>query len=449
MSPRWILGLWPADGLRADDAWIILAASLCAVACAVTGVYLVLRRLSMLGDAISHAILPGLAGAFLLSGSRSTAAMLLGAGAVGVLTALLSSGVRKLARVQEDAALGVVFTALFALGVILISWVARDIDLDPGCVLYGLLEFTPFDTVSFAGLHAPRAVVTLAVAVLVVSALTALFFKELRIVAFDPVLAASMGIPAAAIHLGMLSLTAGVTVVAFEAVGSILVVTMLIAPAATAHLLTDRLHRMYPIAAGLGVSAAVLGYLAALRLNTSVAGMISVVAGAQFALAAVLAPRHGVLSRAARNTALSLRITREDILGLLYRWHERAAVDPAANPLRTPHVLQALHAPPLARLAIASLRRRRLIDQGPQGQLRLTDQGLDSARLIVRSHRLWELYLARHLGLPHDHLHAPSHRAEHFISPALADGLSRQLDATDDPHGRPIPSAQEPPPPPR
>ena len=431
--------------LHAHDWWVILTASLAALACGLAGVYLVLRRLSMLGDAISHAILPGLAGAFILTGSRDVGAMLLGAAAVGLLTALLSSALHRVGQVHEDAALGVVFTTLFALGVLLISWVARDIDLDPGCVLYGLIEFIPFDTVRLAGLDIPRAALTLALASAAVLAVITLFHKEIRLVAFDPYLATTMGFSALLVHGGLLALIAGVTVVSFESVGTILVVTMLIAPGATAHLLTDRFGRLYALAAVLAVSAAVLGYLLALRWNTSVAGMISVVAGAQFAAAALLAPRHGVLGRVANRARLALRIAREDVLGLLYRWHERAADDPRARPLRLPEVRAALDTGWLASAAVATLRRRGEIARDPDGTLRLTPLGLTDARQIVRTHRLWELYLARHLGLKPDHLHAPAHRVEHFITPALGAHLADAAGPTAaDPHGRPIPPPASP-----
>lgn len=426
--------------LLAHDWWVILTASLCALACGLTGVYLVLRRLSMLGDAISHAILPGLAGAFIITGTRDVGAMLVGAAAVGLLTALLSSALHRVGRVQEDAALGVVFTSLFAIGVLMISWVARDIDLDPGCVLYGLIEFTPFDTVRVAGFDLPRAVVTLSITTAFVVAIVTLFRKEIRLVAFDPYLATTMGFAAAAIHAGMLALTAGVTVVCFESVGTILVVTMLIAPAATAHLLTDRYGRLHVLAGVLAVSAAVVGYLLALAWNTSVAGMISVMAGGQFALAAVLAPRHGVLGRLLNQARLALRIAREDVLGLLYRWHERREADAAARPLRARDVAAAVHARWLAPAALLLLRRRGEVALAPDGSLRLTPRGVTIASRIVRTHRLWEVYLAEHLGLAPDHLHAPAHRVEHFITPALESGLARAAGpVAADPHGRPIP----------
>ncbi len=435
--------LFPFFGysVRADDLWTIATAACCAVACGTVGCFLVLRRMSLLGDAISHAILPGLAAAFFLTGTRDPLAMLGGALAVGVLTAVLSAGLSRWGRVPEDAAMGVVFTTLFAIGVVLITMVARDVDLDPGCVLYGLLEFVPFDTVSVAGLEVPRSFAWLGAVLLVNGVLIAVFFKELRIVCFDPYLATTMGISAAAVHYGLMTAVAATCVASFEAVGSILVVAMLVAPGATAHLLTDRLSRMLWIAAGVAVLAAVGGYIVAVRLNASVAGSIAAMALVLFVLGALLAPRHGHLPRVARRLLLALRIAQEDALGLLYRWHEQAqAAAPRAVPSLTARdVARALKAGALGAAAMWTLRRRGLVARRGDGAVTATPAGLEAARGVVRAHRLWESYLASHLGIAVDHLHDAAHRTEHFLSPGLRERVGAHVEGGNDPHGAPIP----------
>ncbi|MFM9958079.1 MAG: iron chelate uptake ABC transporter family permease subunit [Phycisphaerales bacterium] len=283
--------------VRNEDLWTCGTAVVCSVSCGVLGCFLVLRRMSLLGDAISHAILPGLAAAFILTGSREPWAMLGGAMIVGVLTALLSSGLSRWGKVPEDASMGVVFTTLFALGVVLITLVASDVDLDPGCVLYGLIEFVPFDTVSLLGFDVPRTFVWLSVMLVVNIGLITAFYKELKIVCFDPYLATTMGISATAVHYALMTTVAATSVASFEAVGSILVIAMLIAPGATAQLLTDRLARMLWWSAAIGAACAVGGYALAVRLDTSVAGMIAAVALGIFCAAALFAPRHGVIAR--------------------------------------------------------------------------------------------------------------------------------------------------------
>jgi len=410
--------------------WTVAVAILCNVSCAILGCYLVLRRMSLLGDAISHAVLPGLAVAFLLTGSVSGWAMALGAGVLGVLTAFLTQGIHKLADVPEDASMGVVFTSLFAVGVILITRAAALVDLDPGCVLYGLIEFVPLDTVSFFGFEVPRAVKTLGPALLVTVAFVVLFWKELKIVSFDPALAAAMGFRVAIVHYLLMAMVAGVTVASFEAVGSILVIAMLIVPAATAHLLSDRLAGMIGWSLVVAVLSAVLGYFGAVRLNTSVAGMMAVSAGGIFGLTVLFARRHGILSQLARRLGLALRIAREDVLGALYRLEETP--NGKAQPRSTDRAC-------LRWIAHFQLRRAGAIEPNREGW-RLTETGRAIAQELVRTHRLWEMYLSSRLDLPADHVHDPADRMEHYTGPALSDQLAAELAFPfRDPHGRPIP----------
>lgn len=435
--------------VSAIHAWTLGVAALCAVACAVPGSFLVLRRQALLGDAISHAILPGIAGAFILTGTRDPFAMLLGAMAVGALTAVLTETLRRWGRVPEDAAMGVVFTGLFALGVLMITWAARDVDLDPGCVLYGVIELTPFDTVRIAGHDIPRAFVWLSAVLALNVALVAFFFKELTVASFDPGLSSTLGINPTIVHYGLAAVVAYTSVASFEAVGSVLVVAMLAAPGATAHLLTDRLPRMVWISAAVAVLGAVGGYLAAVWLDTSVAGAMATAVGAQFGLACLFAPRHGVLSRRIRHGLLSLRIAREDALGMLYRWHESAGVPLAHDSLPSPppdrpaltarDIGGAIGRAVLARLAVSGLRRAGDVRRARSGELFLTVRGQSAARRIVRSHRLWEAFLNRRLGLPSDHVHEPSHRVEHFITDAMQAQLEREVGRATDPHGQRIP----------
>jgi manganese/zinc/iron transport system permease protein len=288
------IGSYP---VRSDDLWTVAIAACCCLACGLLGCFLMLRRMSLLGDAISHAILPGLAAAFFLTGSREPIAMLAGAMVVGVLTAVISTGLNRWGRVPEDASMGVVFTTLFAFGVILITLVARDVDLDPGCVLYGLIEFAPFDTVRVFGLELPRSFVWLFSVLVINVTLITIFFKELKIVCFDPYLATTMGISATAVHYGLMTAVAATSVASFEAVGSILVVAMLVAPGATAHLLTDKLGRLLWWSAAIAILSALLGYVLAVLFNTSVAGMIATVGLGLFMLAAIASPRHGFIAK--------------------------------------------------------------------------------------------------------------------------------------------------------
>jgi manganese/zinc/iron transport system permease protein len=435
------------DGLNwtSLDTGIVTAGVLSAASCALLGSFLVLRRMSMMGDAISHAVLPGLAVAFLLTGSRGSLPMFIGAAAVGVLTAMFTQWVHTLGRVDEGASMGVVFTVLFALGLIIIVRAADAVDLDPGCVLYGAIVLVPLDIVQVLGFEVPRAVLTLAAVFTIDLIFVVVFYKELKISAFDPSLATTVGINARLMHYMLMTLVAVTTVAAFESVGSILVIAMLIVPAAAAHLLTDRLSAMLVVAVVIAVVSAVAGHVSAITVpvwfgyaDTSTPGMMAVVAGAFFMLAMLFAPRHGVLSKVLHRSLLTIRIVAEDVLGLLYRLEESQLADEAIA--GSPLFRDALGASPLMRwAALLSLRRRGQLVR-TAGVYRLTDLGRSAARQLVRSHRLWESYLDRHLKIPADHLHQPADRIEHYITEPMADALAHELENNvQDPHGRPIP----------
>ncbi len=302
------------------DTWIVVIGALAAIACALPGNFLVLRRMSMMGDAISHAVLPGLALAFIITGSRTSVTMFVAAAVVGVLTAVFTQWVSRFGKVDRGASMGIVFTTLFAIGLILIVRAADHVDLDPGCVLYGAIELTPLDTVwrpEWFGLslEVPRAALVLGAVCLFNLAFVLLFFKELRIASFDPELATTLGINANLMHYLLMTVVAITTVAAFEAVGSIIVIAMLIVPGATAHLLTDRLSVMLVWSVVLGLLTAFLGHLSAVLLpgwlgmpkamldSTSTSGMMAVVSGILFGLALLFAPRHGVIARWLGGTA--------------------------------------------------------------------------------------------------------------------------------------------------
>jgi manganese/zinc/iron transport system permease protein len=244
-----------------------------------------------------------------------------------------------------------------------------------------------------------------------------------------------MGINAAAVHYGLMAAVSGTCVAAFESVGSILVVAMLIVPGATAHLLTDRLSRMLLIAAAVAVSSSIIGYwLAAYVIDTPAAGMMALVAGAHFVLAVFFAPRHGFLSKKLHQATLALRILRQDVLGMLYRWQEAGR----AEPLTRHHVAAALGGGWLPRLALWTMNRSGLVTVSGSTVL-LAPSGVTEARGLVRAHRLWEAYLNKHFGLPLDHLHAPAERMEHFVGADMQTRLEREVGAPADPHGREIP----------
>lgn len=252
------------------DTWIVLTGALTAMACAVPGVFLLLNKQSMLGDAISHAVLPGLAIGFLVSGSRDPLPMFIGAVLAGLFTGVVSGVIERRGRVEAGASLGVVFCSLFALGLILIRLAADHVDLDPGCVLYGALELAVIDSATV-----PRIVWQSGAILFLNLCLAAAFFKELQVVAFDPRFAKASGIPTGLIQQGLTIATALTTVVAFESVGSILVIAMLIVPGASAMLLSRSVSGVLIWSLIVAISSAVLGHVLAISVGPAWLGLLT------------------------------------------------------------------------------------------------------------------------------------------------------------------------------
>lgn len=283
--------------MNADDLTIILTAGLVATAAGLLGPYLVLRRAALLSDAVSHAVLPGIVAVFVLFGTRAPLAVVLGAGLFAVVCVLAIDALRATGLVKTDAAIGLVFPVLFALGVLGVTRWAEDAHLDLDATIYGEIAFAPFTTVNLFGLEIARSIPELAAVVLVNLTLITVLWKELKTSTFDPAFAQTAGLRPALLSRLLLVAVAVTAVTAFESVGAILVVALFIVPAATSLLLVERLWLMMLVTVSLGWVAAIGGYGTAVALDASIAGAMGVIAGACFALALVLSPRHGLLAR--------------------------------------------------------------------------------------------------------------------------------------------------------
>lgn len=268
-----------------EHFWIILTACLVAIPSAITGTFLVLRKSSMLGDAIAHAVLPGIVIAYMISGSRLGLPLLIGAALSGVLVTVLIELIQKRLRLQYDASIGMSYTLMFAIGIILVSQFGAQADLDQECILYGEIAFVPLDIWMWNDIHlGPRQVWILGALTLFTGFILVRCYKGLMITSFDPVFAASAGVPLGIWHYGLMGFTAMDTVLSFESVGAILVIAFLVGPAATAYLLHQRLKQLILGAIGWGISACFLGYVLSYWLNASIAGSMATVIGLQFAL---------------------------------------------------------------------------------------------------------------------------------------------------------------------
>ncbi|WP_435182304.1 metal ABC transporter permease [Cellulophaga omnivescoria] len=276
---------------------IQLIACLVAIACAIPGTFLVLRKMAMISDAISHSILPGLVIGFFLTEDLNSPWLILLAAVTGVITVVLVEYIQKTGLVKEDTAIGLVFPALFSIGVILIAKNANDVHLDVDAVLLGELAFAPFDRLLVNGVDlGAKSLWVIGSIVVVTLILLVTFFKELKVSTFDKQLAATLGFSPLVIHYGLMSIASVTTVGAFDAVGAILVVALMIAPAAMAYLLTNNLKKMLVIAVFAGVASAIIGYWVAHYLDASIAGSMTTVLGVLFLLVYLFAPSKGLIS---------------------------------------------------------------------------------------------------------------------------------------------------------
>ena len=367
--------------MSAPQLEIQLIAAVVAAACALPGVFLVLRRIALVSDAISHSILVGIVLAFFLVGDLSSPALVVGAALTGVATVVLIELVRRTGLVREDAAIGLVFPALFSAGVILIARYADGVHLDTDAVLLGELAFAPLDRVVVGSYDIGPKSLYVMTAILLLNLLAVLvFYKELKLVTFDGALAVALGFSPVAVHYGLMSLVSVTAVGAFDAVGSILVVALMVAPPASAYLLTDRLSTMLALAVGGGVASAVGGYWLAHALDASIAGSMATSAGALFALAFLFAPARGVLAALRRRRRQRWEFP-QAMLAIHLLHHERQVDAGVEN--RFEHLHEHLRWEPAFAARVVERAERRGLLVRDDGFLALTDTGRAAAQRVL------------------------------------------------------------------
>ena len=411
------------------EVWAIramLASSMVGLMCGVLGCFIVLRNMSLVGDALAHAILPGVVVGYMIAG-YSTLAFFSGAVAAGLLTAFGITWIQRRVRTKNDAAVGIVFTSMFSLGVILISRISRrdGVHLDLKDFLFGQV----------LGVSDSDLLLTALVMVYVLISVT-VFYRYLFASTFQSVVAQTMGISVRALHYFLMLLLSFVVVASLQTVGVILVVAMLITPAATALLWSQRLSRVLPLAGLLGMVSAVVGMVFAVRLNTPPGPAMALVATALYLLTVVFAPRKGLVSKAYFRRQRRLQTIKEDILKRVFKQNQQHG---AADAKKIREELD-LGGTAWAR-QIRNLRSKGLLQPT---ELRLTDAGKLLALRMVRAHRLWETYLNQEVGLTPEQIHGEAERLEHTLTDELLDLVDEELGYPgEDPHGSIIPGRQD------
>ena len=308
---------------ESPDLIIMTVGALVGAASSLVGAFLVLRKSSLLSDAISHSVLLGIVLGYLVTGDQFSPLLIVGAALAGVATVFFTGLLANSGRVKDDAAIGLVFPLMFAVGVVLINVYARDVHIDADAVLLGEIGFVWLDTVPLFGFEVPQALLTLGVVTLLNGLFVVVFYKELKLTTFDPGLAAALGFSPTLLYYGLLSLTSVTAVAAFDAVGSVLFVAFVIVPVAAAYLLTDKLWRMIFLGIVISILSSILGYTAAVSFDVSIGGMMACATGVFLALAFLLGPRYGLLAQEARRRRQRFENAERTLLVHLYH-HERA-----------------------------------------------------------------------------------------------------------------------------
>ncbi len=415
-----------------------LGSMLIGVTCGVLGCFVVLRRMALIGDALSHSILPGVVGALLLFGLSASAPawlpaflagaseqwlplwLLGGAMVAGLLTAVIINIVHRHSRTKEDSAIGIAFTAMFALGLIAISSLPRGTHFDLKCFVYGepLAIATP--DLWLMGITCP-----------LVLGIVALMYQRLKLISFDPVGARALGVPVQAVHYLLMGLLAATIVAGIKSTGVILVVAMVITPASAAYQLTNRLSVMIVLAGAIGGASAGLGMSLAFTINAPTGPSMVLVVVVLFVTAVLLSPSHGWVFERLRKRRLARHVAQEDVLKAVYRLGEQPFGE-----------LQAVGAEtglPIGRIRSSVTR---LVQEGlvqvDAGVAKLTDAGRSHAEELVRAHRLWETYLVTQAGVDPEAVHDQAEMLEHAHE--LVEQLDEKLGKPEtDPHGSRIP----------
>lgn len=361
---------------------IQLIATLTAVACALPGVFLILRGMVLMSDAISHVVLLGIVIMFFVTGDLQSPLLILGAAATGLLTVALVEVLSQSGRVKRDAAIGIVFPVLFSVAIVMISREAGNVHLDTDSVLLGELAFAPFDRWDWNGRDmGPRSVWSMGGILIINLVLLLVFYKELKLATFDAALAASLGFAPVTIHYGLMAVVSVTVVQAFDAVGSILVVALMVAPGAAAYMVTERLSHMLIWAAVFAVAGAISGYWVSHWLDASIAGCIAVMLGVIFGTVLCFAPRRGLLSMAARRRQQKVSFA-TSMLAIHLLHHEDLPSADRENSIAHlgEHLRWSDH---FAMIVVRQAQRDQLVELSGDGRLHLTPVGRTHAQEAV------------------------------------------------------------------
>ncbi len=412
---------------------VLLGTTLLGVVGGVLGCFALLRKQSLLGDALAHASLPGVCLAFLWMGTKDTYSFLIGAIFTGVLGSLFVLGVVRGTRIKEDSAIGIVLSVFFGVGVVLLTWIEKNHQSGNQSglshILYGQ-----------AATLMERDVWIFVIAGVIILGTIFLFYKELKLLCFDREYGKSLGYPMAALEILVTCLLVITVVIGLQTVGVILIIASLITPAACARQWTDRFSWMLLLAGLIGGLSSVAGTFVSEQFHRIPTGPTIVLVSSSVLIISILfAPQRGILWSWLQSASFRRRIREENLLKDIYGWVEKRN-----DWSRWPSLSNLMGVRGQSGIKIKKIARP--LEHGglllvTEKAMKLTEKGLEEAERIVRKHRIWELYLARRLDLPPDHVHRDAEAMEHALSDeALAEFEELLGYPKFDPHGQPIPA---------
>ncbi|WP_187262310.1 metal ABC transporter permease [Pontibacter beigongshangensis] len=415
----------------ANVRYVTIGSVLLASSSAVVGCFSLLRKRALVGDAVAHAVLPGVCLAFMLSGTKNPLILLLGAFITGWLSLVVIDVITSRSRIKEDTAIGLVLSVFFGIGILLLT----SIQHSGNAAQSGLDKFLFGNAAALIG----EDLIVFSVVALLLLVCTIVFYKELMLLCFDEAYAHTIGYPVRALELLLTTLTVFAVVVGIQAVGVVLMAAMLITPAAAARFWTENLRLMLVLAALMGafsgMAGAFVSYTApAMPTGPWIVLIISMIAITSFAFA----PGKGWVSRMWKQRRNKSRVLEENLLKVMYQLGE-----PNQDYFTSRNITDIMERRQIPKRAISrglnKLRREGYVQKDRQSWM-LTRQGQTRGMRVVRLHRLWELYLTQFLELASDHVHEDAETIEHIITPELEQKLMQELEyPVLDPHNNRIP----------
>ncbi len=411
----------------------LIAAIMVGITCGVLGCFFVLRNMSLIGDALSHAILPGLVFAFMLVG-YSTIGFFIGSTIAGMITAVMITWISQNVQTKADASIGIVFTFMFAVGIIGISRVAR-VHADGGDTSPHI-DMQHFLFGNLLGVETADLYLTAAVMIYVLFSIY-IFYRYLFVATFQEVIAETMGISVQSLHYFLMLLLSFTVVASLQTVGLILVVAMLITPASTALLLSDNLKVVIMFSGIIGAITGCVGMSLAIIFDAPPGPALVVVVSFLFFLAAMFAPKKGYVYRFLQKRRLQKKIQQEDILKQAFRLGE-------GGPITKEKLMSKLaFSAALMGKNLNKLKRKGLIENINQ-QIKLTEEGKKEANRLVRAHRLWETYMVQQMGMTEEQIHEEAEQYEHLLTDDMVEEVDEKLGyPSTDPHGSKIPTRKD------